>query len=473
MSGARENGSFRLSSGWIFVIELAFASACVSQASSSNADPATTMTDSNLDADADILARLPIADAWSGHPVNFALVTRGDRQFAAFYDAERVLTIAARQLGSRQWTLARLATTLGWDSHNHIAMAIDEADRIHVAANMHNVPLIYFRTTSPLDVTSFERVASMVGTNEQSCTYPEFFRGPDGSLVFAYRDGGSGNGNHIFNVYDAALGAWRRLLDTPLTDGQGQRNAYPVGPVQGPDGTFHLVWVWRDSPDASTNHDLCYARSRDLVTWETATGAPLALPITLATGDIVDPVPSGGGMINNNTKIGFDTENRPVIVYHKYDAAGMTQLYNARFEDDRWVSHQTSAWDYRWSFGGNGTLVFEIEVEGTRAQADGTLTQRWYHARKGGWGAFRLNPDTLGAEETIAPPLPYPARLGTPRSATPGMVARWQSDSGTPDRDGIHYMLRWETLESNRDLPRAEIPSATPLELYELFAPIE
>jgi hypothetical protein len=428
--------------------------------------------DSELDADADILRRLPITDVWSGHPVNFSLVTRGARQFAAFYAADRVLTIAARQLGSREWTLAALATTLGWDSHNHIAMAVDTTGQLHVAANMHNTPLLYFRTTSPLDVTSFERVTSMVGTNEQSCTYPEFLHGPDGSLVFAYRDGGSGNGNQIFNVYDVARRVWRRLLDTPLTDGQGRRNAYPVGPIQGPDGMFHLVWVWRDSPDASTNHDLCYARSHDLVTWESAAGALLELPITLATGDIADAVPSGGGMINNNTKIGFDADNRPVIAYHKYDAAGMTQLYNARFQGDRWVSHQTSAWDYRWSFCGPGTLVFEIEVEGVRSDADGTLTQRWYHAKNGGWGAFRLHPDTLVAEETIAPPLPYPARFDTPRSRAPGMLARWQSDSGTPDADGIHYMLRWETLESNHDLPRAEIPQPTLLELYKFFTPI-
>jgi hypothetical protein len=346
---------------------------------------------------------------------------------------------------------------------------------------MHNVPLIYFRTTVPLDIGSFESVASMVGSNEQSCTYPEFFRGPGGALVFAYRDGGSGNGNHIFNLYDTELGTWRRLLDTPLTHGQGLRNAYPVGPIQGPDGTFHLVWVWRDTPDASTNHDLSYAKSRDLVSWETAAGNPLALPITLATGDVVDPVPSGGGMINNNTKVGFDTQHRPIIVYHKYDANGATQLYNARFEDGRWVSHQTSAWDYRWAFGGNGTLVFEIEVEGVQVSPGGTLTQRWYHARLGGWGAFRLNEQTLAAEANIEPPLPYPAALGTPRATEAGLVVRWQSDSGSspagnpaaaalPGAD-IQYMLRWETLESNRDLPRDVSPSPTPLELYAFRRP--
>ncbi|HLV68655.1 MAG TPA: BNR-4 repeat-containing protein [Polyangiaceae bacterium] len=411
---------------------------------------------------------IPISSVWSGHPVKFALVTRDDWQFAAFYDQDRKLTVAARTLARRQWDFVRLPTTLGWDSHNSVAMAVDENGFLHVSGNMHNVPLIYFRSTKPFDIQSFEKVASMVGSNEQSCTYPEFFHGPDGDLIFAYRDGGSGNGNHIFNIYDAGARRWERLLDTPLTDGEGQRNAYPVGPIQGPDGYWHLVWVWRDTPDAATNHDLSYARTRDLVNWESGAGQPLALPIRLAQSDIVDPVPARGGMINNNTKVGFDSQNRPVIVYHKYDASGATQLYNARLEDGRWVVRQTSDWDYRWDFGGNGTLVFEIEVEGVAVQPDGTLTQRWYHARYGGWGAFRLDEATLAAVETIEPPLPYPRELDTPLSPTPGMIVRWQADSGRgPDADVV-YMLRWETLESNRDMPRDVIPPPTELSLYAL-----
>jgi hypothetical protein len=110
--------------------------------------------------------------------------------------------------------------------------------------------------------------------------------------------------------------------------------------------------------------------------------------------------------------------------------------------------------------------VFEIEVEGVVAQPDGTLTQRFYHARYGGWGAFRLDPDTLFAVETIAPPLPYPRELDTPESKTPGMVVRWRADSGKSAEPTTRYYLRWETLESNRDMPRDVIPPATSLSLY-------
>ena len=57
--------------------------------------------------------------------MNFALVTRGDRQFAAYYDTNRNMTVASRTLGSTTWTFTRLPTVLGWDSHNYVAMALD------------------------------------------------------------------------------------------------------------------------------------------------------------------------------------------------------------------------------------------------------------------------------------------------------------------------------------------------------------
>ena len=75
---------------------------------------------------------LDITDVWSGHPVAFALVTRGDQQFAAFFDANRRMTVAQRTLGTTTWQLTRLDNTLGWDSHNYVAMAIDSTGFLHV-----------------------------------------------------------------------------------------------------------------------------------------------------------------------------------------------------------------------------------------------------------------------------------------------------------------------------------------------------
>jgi len=408
-----------------------------------------------------------VAPVWSGHPVRFALLTCGARQFVAFFDADRQLTVAVRSVGSTDWDFHRLPSHLGWDSHNYVTLAADRDGHLHLSGNMHCVPLIYFRAQQPLDASSFERVPAMVGRNEQRCTYPRFLTGAEGELIFTYRDGRSGSGDQFFNVYELQTRTWRRLLDEPLFAGEGQRNAYFHGPVRDAAGDFHLCWVWRDTPDCATNHDLCYARSRDLKHWETSGGRRLQLPISLATAEIVDPVPPGGGIINGNTVLGFDALGRVVISYHKFDAAGKTQLYNARREDDRWRIYQTSHWDYRWEFSGGGSIVFEIGFGPVTAGSDGSLTQTYHHARHGS-GRWRLDTDTLRAAGSAPRERPWSAETSRVRSDWPGMGVRTAPDLGSGDDPQMQYVLRWETLPSHRDRPRAEpLPPPSMLQVHE------
>ncbi|MCU0875992.1 MAG: BNR repeat-containing protein [Pirellulaceae bacterium] len=426
------------------------------------------LTPLSLRAESRIRRIVDVAPVWSGHPVRFALLTHGKRQFVAFYDADRHLTVAARTLDLDQWDFQRLPTQLGWDSHNYVTLAADDDGHLHLSGNMHCVPLIYFRTQKAEDVRSFERVPAMVGRNEQRCTYPRFLTGAQGELIFTYRDGSSGNGDQFFNVYDPASRTWRRLLDEPLFTGEGLRNAYFHGPVRDSAGIFHLCWVWRDTPDCATNHDLCYARSRDLVHWETSDGTALGLPISLASAEIVDPVPAQGGLINGNTVIGFDGQGRVVLSYHKFDPAGNTQLYNARREDAGWKIYQTSDWDYRWEFNGGGTIVFEIGFGPVSAAADGSLTQDYHHAKHGS-GRWRLDAATLRAAGPAPrePSLPSPV-LPKP-SDWPELRGQTAHDSGHGDDPGLQYLLRWETLPSNRDRPRSgPLPPPSMLKLYEV-----
>ncbi len=422
----------------------------------------------SLRADPRIRRIVDVAPVWSGHPVRFALLTHGPRQFVAFFDADRHLTVAARTLDSDQWEFQRLPSQLGWDSHNYVALAADSDGHLHLSGNMHCVPLIYFRTSQPGDASSFESVPAMVGRNERRCTYPRFLTGVQGELIFTYRDGSSGNGDQFFNVYDPASRTWRRLLDEPLFTGEGQRNAYFHGPVRDAAGVFHLCWVWRDTPDCATNHDLCYARSRDLVHWETSDGTALRLPISLASAEIVDPVPAQGGLINGNTVIGFDAQGRIVLSYHKFDPAGKTQLYNARREAGGWKIYQTSDWDYRWEFSGGGSIGFEIGFGPVTAAADGSLTQNYRHVKHGS-GRWRLDAATLRAVGP-APREPSLPSAGSPQqSAWPELRGQSADDSGRSDDPGLQYLLRWETLPSNRDRPRSgPLPPPSMLKLYEV-----
>ena len=412
---------------------------------------------------------LDVAPVWSAHPVRFALLTRGRQQLVAFYDADRHMTVGARRLEESRWQLVRLPSELGWDSHNYVTMAVDSAGQIHVSGNMHCQPLVYFRTERPGDIASFRRVPAMVGRNEQRCTYPRFLRGPRDELIFTYRDGRSGSGDQYCNVYDAETQTWRRLMGAPLFSGGGKMNAYFVGPEQDRSGVFHVCWVWRDTPDCATNHDLCYARSKDLVQWERSDGRPLVLPITLATAEVVDPVPTGGGMINGNTRIGFDAEGRPVISYHKFDVHGNTQLYSARREAGGWRIYQTSDWDYRWEFQGGGSIPFEIGFGPVVAGPDGSLTQTWHHPKNGS-GNWKLDPGTLKPLGKAPPPSSgLPPGFSRVESTWPGMEVRTAADLGAGEGPKVRYVLRWETLPSNRDRPRpGPLPPPTMLRLYQL-----
>lgn len=418
---------------------------------------------------------LDVAPVWAGHPVRFALLTRGVHQFAAFYDADRQMTVASRRTDEAAWHFVRLSTKVAWDSHNYIALTADDEGLLHLAGNMHCVPLIYFRTEKPWDIDTFKRIPSMVGTEEKLCTYPVFLRGAAGELLFTYRDGRSGNGNQILNAYDPKTRTWRRMLDQPLFAGGGKMNAYFRGPVRGADGWFHIVWVWRDTPDCATNHDLSYARSRDLVHWETSAGKPLTLPITLATGEIVDPVPPKGGIINGNTAIGFDTKGRVVLSYHKYDAAGHTQIYNARLEDGGWKIYQASAWTSRWDFSGGGSIGFGVSVRPVAVDSQGRLVQP-YASKQEGNGTWLLDEATLkavGAAPREPAAAAEPAVLKALHKVTsdfPGLRVNWCEDAGRGDEKGVTYRLRWETLPSNRDRPQEPVPPPSMLRLVRVRA---
>jgi len=410
---------------------------------------------------------IDVGPVWSGIPVEFVLITQGDRQYVAFYDAERRMTVAARTLDAETWEFARLPQEIGWDAHNYLVMAVDDDGHLHLAGNMHAIPLVYFRTSKPQDIRTFERVPVMVGRDEERCTYPRFLRGPKGELLFTYRSGRAGDGEQIWNVYDHADRTWKRLLDQPLISGRGRMNAYPHGPVLGSDGYYHLVWVWRDKGGCEFNHDLCYARSPDLIRWETSSGCPLTLPITIETAEIVDPVPVKFGMLNGNTRLGFDSRRRPIISYHKFDDKGFTQLYNARLEDGRWQIYQTSRWDYRWEFAGGGSIASEIGFGPVRANRDEGLTQ-WYSHIRYGSDTWRLDEATLRPIGSVEVRPSWPAELETVRSQTPGMKVRWSHDAGKPAERNSTYILRWETLDCNRDKPRDVIPPPTMLTLYKL-----
>jgi len=397
-------------------------------------------------------------------------LTNRDHQYAAYYNETHQMVVAHRRLDQREWDKFALPSKISWDSHNYITMVIDRDGYLHLSGNMHCVPLIYFRTRKPGDISTFERMP-MTKMEEERCTYPRFLFDSAGQLLFMYRSGSSGNGRRFFNRYDVASQTWTRFLDTPLFDGEELRNAYPVGPVKGPDGNFHIVWVWRDTPDCATNHDLSYARSADMKHWEAVDGKPVTLPLTLSqTQLLVDPVPSGGGIINSGIDLTFDSSNRPLVTYHKRDANQHMQIYVARPENGVWQPHAITRWDKAIAFGGGGSMPFiGIQASGAECVAPHTLSVGYRHADYGS-GRIVLDEETLQVVDrkvTIQPE--YPSEMRKPTSTFVGMGVQLQRDIGERLDPQVRYVLRWETLGSNHDKPRdPPLPPASMLQLIKL-----
>lgn len=423
-----------------------------------------------------------VDDTQSIVAVGQALLTNGDIQYVAYYDADKQMTVASRTPGSDTWLKQPLPEYVGTDGHNSVTMAVDRDGQLHVAGDMHNVPLIYFRTTTAGDITTLTRIDSMVDpATETSETYPVFLYNAAGALIYNYRSGVSGNGVTYYNIYDESTQTWSRLFDQPLFDGQGAGNSYPSSPLLGPDGNFHMVWVWRATGDAATNFNLSYARSPDLVNWQTIDGDAITLPITKTTpGVTVDPIPVYQGLLNGIPTVGFDAGNEVLISYYKLDRASNTQVYVGRPRPglgNRWDVIQVSRWTGRYVAQGEGTIPPQPLVGPVSTLPDGHLQLSYSYAPNattsysGTWvlDAGTLQPVTEAPIGEILrfgnPPLPnLPASMRTVQSTFPGMAVQLRADSGSSGSATQQYFLRYEALPSPPS--KAPYPPASPLQVY-------
>lgn len=427
----------------------------------------------------EILEQTDVAPVWAAHRIGSpVLLTHAPFQYVDYYDADRYLTVAQRQLDSQAWQFFRFPIQMGWPTGGHakLTLAVDRDGFLHVSSYRRGLlqgppsppAILYYRSEKPHDIGSFERL-QMVSPDEDP-GYPTFITGPDGTLYFEYRQGSSGRGDQIYNVYDPDARIWRRLLEVPLLDGRGLMNAYG-GPRFGPDGMWHAVWVWRNTPCNATNHTLSYARSPDLRHWESIDGQTVNLPITSeTTAVIVDPVGPGQGLSNmTSLQLGWDSQERTVHTYHKYDEHGNSQIYNARFQDGRWLRVQATDWDFRWDTSGTGALPYVVRGGAIHPMGDGQLEQVVWSQRHGS-RRIVLDEATLAPQE-ITRPARAPAwrrALSVPESdfrvpandrllrAGGRMQVQWIGDQGASADDGSRYLLRWENAGGNNDRPVPE-----------------
>ncbi len=302
---------------------------------------------------------------WAKNSVNTAVfrknsvVTYNGIQYVAYYDSTGYVILAKRKIGTDSWVVRKTQYTGNiTDAHCSISIMVDNDGYLHMAWNHHNNALHYCKSVEP-DSLELTPEMSMIGTLENDVTYPEFFRLPGGDLIFMYRHGVSGRGNLVVNKYILAEKQWVRLHDI-LIDGQNVRNAYWQSCVD-TNGTIHVSWVWRETWDVATNHDICYARSTDGgVTWEKSDGLEYVVPITAATAEYACKIPQNSELINQ-TSMYADSYGNPYIASYWTPSWTNVPQYHMVYRDSTgWKSKQISDRKTAFSLSGGGTKKIPI-----------------------------------------------------------------------------------------------------------------
>jgi hypothetical protein len=303
---------------------------------------------------------------WAKSSVNAAIfrtnsiVSHGDTQYTAFYDGEGNMILAKRKLGTTDWETKKTRYKgSAQDAHNTICLGIDGKGVLHIVWDLHSQKLRYVRSTAPGSLELTDEMP-MTGKNETKVTYPQFYNLPDGDLLYLYRDGASGNGNAMLNRYDVQTDTWQAVAH-PLIAGGGQRNAYLNTLAVDSKGGIHVSWVWRDTPDVATNHDICYAYSPDEgKTWQKSSGEKYSLPITINNAEVAFPVAKNSELINQ-TAMTTDANDHPLIVtYWRDQNSEVPQFRLVWFDGTKWQSSQVAERTLAFRLSGGGTKRIPI-----------------------------------------------------------------------------------------------------------------
>lgn len=323
-----------------------------------------------------------VGQGWARNSVNAvvfrknSLASHEDTQFVAYYDAEGYVVLGKRKHSDSSWTTKRSQFKGNVrDAHNSISIMVDGDGYLHIAWDHHNNPLNYTRSISPgsLEMGNKE---PMTGKLEQLVTYPEFFKRKDGSLLFMYRDGESGKGNLVISEYSLQEKTWK-IIHENLIDGEGKRNAYPQATID-KNGTIHLSWVWRSSPDVASNQDMCYARSFDGGhTWQKTTGEQYTLPITFETAEYAAKIPQNSELINQ-TSMAADDDGNPVIASYWTDIkSGVPQYHLIYLDRNKWKVRPLAFRKQSFSLSGEGTKSIPISRPQVLVSGKGKKVKAW------------------------------------------------------------------------------------------------
>lgn len=217
-----------------------------------------------------------------------AIITYKAFQYLTYWNNAFKVCVARRAIPNGKWQEVELPgytinQTHADDNHYNISMGICEKDgTIHLSYDHHNDPLRYRvsvvglanDSTIPWSAESFGPHTNNLGNGvlvsfDGNITYPRFVSMPNGNLLFEARSGTSGDGNSHLWEYNGASQQWTYVGEymhgrTGTTAGYTNKCGYINGLHYTPGGNrLHVSFIWRETPNPPSNHDLYYAYSDD------------------------------------------------------------------------------------------------------------------------------------------------------------------------------------------------------------------
>jgi hypothetical protein len=121
---------------------------------------------------------------------------------------------------------------------------------------------------------------------------------------------------------------------------------------------LHMSWVWRETGDVATNHDMCYARSADGgLTWQSSDGKAYSIPVNAENAEYAMRIPQKSDLINQ-TSMTADDESHPYIAtYFQDEKDPAPHVYIIYHDGENWDKLKV----------GHRTLDFDLSGGGTRS----------------------------------------------------------------------------------------------------------
>lgn len=312
--------------------------------------------------------------------------------------------------------------------HFEVSIAIDAEGYIHWAGDMHQSPMVYYRSTNPEDISNFiafnQNVANGGIYGPEAVSYGRFITSRRGTLMWVHRqrvgrtaDGwvpGIMAGN--IQVYNTDTKRWSQLgslnysfvsdKGVTITGGQDATHqtkavfwdnsgagtppnngyqGYKIRIVFDKNNRMHMVWNVAKNPVnpgiSNTHTHLMYAYSDDEgVTWYKSNGTLLTLPITTNNGDVIyteDPSINAPRM-GNFCNIALTNDNKPILFQQ---SMSLNYVLVFRYNGTNWLdvsNSWTPAWFSEAITDGNGWLSVIAGGNTIRRSNDNGITFRNY-----------------------------------------------------------------------------------------------